>query len=70
MPELEPFPVQLLRPTEGTLSRAEGVFALSVPLAPFELDDEDVETEVVVENIEADAEDPAGGSNAHAPNES
>ena len=58
MPELEPFPVHLLRPDEGTISGAEGVFAVVVPLAPFELDEEEVETEVVIENIEADADEP------------
>lgn len=30
------------------------MFAIAVPLAPFELDGEAVETEVVIENIEAD----------------
>ena len=53
---LEPFPVDLLRPTEGVLSGADGVFALTIPLEPFELDDEEVETEIIVEGIEADAE--------------
>ncbi|WP_420454293.1 hypothetical protein [Rubrivirga sp.] len=66
----EPFPVHLLRPREGTLSGAQGEFSITVPFAPFELatpafkeDRHELRTKVVIDTIQAQADEPAALAN-------
>lgn len=63
VPKTKPFPIALLVPTSGVISRQDDLFDISIALQPFELNGETVSTEFSLEGAELPLEAPADWQN-------